>query len=73
MKEMKLRTEGIVCTGCAADMEKILRETEGVLDATVDYTADTIHIKYNPELIDRKKVFFAARKLCSFCEIVSET
>lgn len=73
IREMKLKVEGIVCTGCAEDMKKILSETDGVLDASVNYTVEIIHIKYDPGLIDRKKVYFAVRKLVSACEIISES
>ena len=73
IKEMKLKVEGIVCTGCAEDMKKILSETDGVLDASVNYTDETIYIKYDPELIDRKKVCFTVRKLVNACVIISES
>lgn len=70
---MKLKVEGIVCTGCAEDMKKILSETDGVLDATINYAEETIHIEYDPEIIDRKKVYFAVRKLVNASEIISES
>lgn len=70
---MKLKAEVIVCAGCADDMEKILRETEGILDASVDYPNEVICIKYDPVLIDRKKVYFAARKLCKIRKVISES
>lgn len=73
MKEMKLKAEVIVCAGCADDMEKILRETEGILDASVDYPDEVIYIKYDPVLIDRKKVYLAARKLCKIRKVISES
>jgi copper chaperone CopZ len=73
IKEMKLKVEGIVCTGCAEDLKKILRETDGVLDASVNYKDETIYIKYDPELIDRKKVYFAVRKLVNASKIISES
>jgi len=73
IKEMKLKVEGIVCTGCAEDMKKILSETDGVLDASVNYADEIILIKYDPELIDRKKIYFAVRKLVNASEIISES
>lgn len=73
IKEMKLKVEGIVCTGCAEDMKKILSETDGILDASVNYTVEIIHIKYDPEIIDRKQVYFAVRKLVHACGIISES
>jgi Cu+-exporting ATPase len=73
IKEMNLKVEGIACTGCAEDMKKILSETDGVLDASVNYKDEIINIKYDPELIDRKKIYFAVRKLVNACEIISES
>jgi copper chaperone CopZ len=73
VKDIMLKVEGIVCTGCADDMKKILSETDGVLDATVNYTEETIHIKYDPEIIDRKKVYFTVRKLVNAGKIISES
>jgi copper chaperone CopZ len=73
MKEMKIKTDGIVCAGCADDMEKILRETEGILYASVDYPNEVICIKYDPDFIDRKKVYLAVRRLCKISKIISES
>jgi Cu+-exporting ATPase len=73
MKEMKLKAEMIICAGCADDMEKILRETEGILDASVDYPDEIICIKYDPVVIDRKKVYLAVRKLSKISKISSES
>lgn len=73
IKEINLKTEGIICTGCAEDMERILRETEGILDASVNYHNEIIHIKYDPKLIDRKTVYMTVRKLCNISKIISES
>ncbi|RJQ20586.1 MAG: heavy-metal-associated domain-containing protein [Nitrospiraceae bacterium] len=73
IKEMSLQTGGIVCTGCVEDMERILRETEGIVDASVNYQDETVHVKYAPGLIDRKKVYAAVRKLVNVLRIISES
>ncbi|MBI4697672.1 MAG: heavy-metal-associated domain-containing protein [Nitrospirae bacterium] len=72
IKEMTLKLGEISCTGCAQDMEKILLETEGILDASADYKNDVIHIKYDPALIDREKAYMAIKKLGGVCKIISE-
>lgn len=69
---MKLKAEGIICTGCACDIEKLLRETDGILDASVNHKDDIIHIKYDQDVIDRKQVYLAARRLCGISKIISE-
>jgi copper chaperone CopZ len=72
VKDMKLKVEGIVCTGCAEDMKKLLGDSDGILDVSVNYTEEIIDIKYDPDIIDRKKVYFAVRRLVNACEIISE-
>lgn len=70
---MTLRVDGIICAGCAEDMRKILTETDGIIDAEVNYAEETIHIKYDPEIIDRKDVYFRVRRLVSSGTIISES
>lgn len=70
---MKLLADDITCTSCAEDMELILRETEGIVDAAVNYNEDTISVRYDPEIIDRKKVYLAVRKLGPIKKILSES
>jgi copper chaperone CopZ len=62
-QEIMFQAKDITCSSCAGDMENILRETEGIIEASVNFTQETIYIKYNPQKLDRKKVFFAVRKL----------
>jgi len=44
--KLSLQVEGISCTGCAMDMETVLRNTSGILKATVSYTTGLIDIEY---------------------------
>ena len=73
IKEMKLKVEGIVCTGCVDDMKQILSETSGIIDVSIDYKYEIIDIKYDPEITDRKKVYFTVRRLVNSSEIISES
>ena len=63
VKEIKLQLEGITCTGCAEDMQTILRGKEGILDASVNFAEGRVNIRYDAELIDRKQIFLTVRKL----------
>lgn len=67
-----LQAEDITCSGCAGDMEKILRQREGVIEASVDFAKGIICVKYNPLLLDRKAVFGAVRGLGFKVRIVEE-
>jgi copper chaperone CopZ len=62
-REMMFQAEAITCSGCAGDMENILRETEGIIGASVDFAGETVWIRYDPQKLDRKEVFFAVRRL----------
>ncbi len=70
---MELKVDGITCTTCAMEMENTLRDIEGILEASVNVAEDTINIRYDPELINRKQVFITARKLVLKAEIISES
>lgn len=71
-REMLFQAEAITCSICAGDMENILRETEGIIDASVDFAGETVWVKYDPQKLDRKKVFFAVRRLGYKIRIISE-
>ena len=73
VREMRLKADDITCTSCAEDMEKILMEKDGVLDVSVSYKDDTVVIKYDSDIIGRKDVYFAVRKVGYKVNIVSET
>jgi len=63
LKEMMFQAENITCSSCAGDMETILMDTEGIIDAVVNFAKETVWIKYNPKLLDRKEAFLVVRKL----------
>ena len=71
-REMVLQAEGITCSSCAGDMEVILREKEGVLEASVNYANEIIRVRYDPLRLDRKAVFSAVRGLGYKVRILEE-
>ena len=50
-KKILLAAEGIVCSGCAEDMENVMRDMDGILDVAVSYAKGTIAITFDPEEI----------------------
>jgi Cu+-exporting ATPase len=48
MAEIKFLVEGIVCTGCAMDMENIMLDMDGVEDASVNFKDGVFSITYVP-------------------------
>ena len=71
-KEMVLQAEDITCSGCAGDMEAILRKREGVMEASVDFATGIIRVRYDQLLLDRKAVFSAVRSLGYKVRILEE-
>ena len=63
IKDLKFKAEDITCSGCAMDMENILKEKEGIIDAKVDFSDGIISVRHDPDIIDGKSVYIAVRKL----------
>ncbi len=72
-REMRFQAEDLTCSSCAGDMENILQETEGILDASVNFADETVYVRYNSTILDRKQVFSAVRKLGYSVRIIRET
>jgi len=60
---VRFQVEGIGCRGCIEEYEDFLQQTDGVLDVTIDYDDGLIAVQYDPDVIDRKRIYMAARKL----------
>ena len=58
-----LRVEGIICPGCAMDIENILLETDGILKVSVNYGQDTITVCYDCSEVDEKYIVDRVRSL----------
>ncbi len=72
MKEMVLQAEDITCSGCAGDMEAVLRNREGITEASVNFVNEIIRVRYDPLLLDRKAVFSTVRGLGYKVRILEE-
>ncbi|MDX1776212.1 MAG: heavy metal-associated domain-containing protein [Desulfobulbales bacterium] len=71
-KEIQFLIEGIVCTGCAMDMENIMLDLEGVEDASVDFASGEFSIQYNPEEIDVQNIINKVKNLGFKTKILTE-
>ena len=45
---VKLKVTGLTCAGCASHLYKVLKETKGVVDNSVEYPGDIAVIDYYP-------------------------
>ena len=56
MKEIKLKIEGMHCTGCSTRLEKVLNNTDGVESATVSFEKKQAIITYNESQTDIEQI-----------------
>ncbi len=52
MKNVALPVEGMTCGGCVRRLEKVLRESAGVKDATVHLQEKRADVAYDETLVD---------------------
>ena len=62
MEEIVLKINGMHCTGCSQRLEKALKNTEGIEDATVDLESREANVSYNAENIS----------LHDICDVVAD-
>ena len=63
MKDIKLKIEGMHCTGCSNRLEKVLNNIEGVEKATVSFAEREATITYNEEKISEEQIKEEVMKL----------
>ncbi len=72
MKKMKLQVEDLTCAGCAEDMGNILRDKDGITEASVNFADGMVTIIYDPEVRSGEQVFSDVRDLGYKTKIISE-
>lgn len=72
MAEITFLVEGIVCTGCAMDMETVLLDMDGVEDASVDFANGEFSIQYDPDEIDVQTIIKKVKNLGFKTKILTE-
>ena len=70
-KEIIFLVEGIICTGCATDMENVMLNIDGIEEASVNYADGTFTIRYDTDEIDAQNVFERVIKLGFKTTIIS--
>jgi copper chaperone CopZ len=71
IQEIIFEVEGIICTGCAMDMETVMLNIDGIEEASVNYADGTFTIRYDAVEIDSQNVFEKVRKLGFKTKILS--
>jgi len=63
LKTTKLHVDGMTCISCQNKIEKKLRNTAGVQNADVSYSAGTAVVTYNPDVVSLKNIAQIIQKL----------
>lgn len=62
MENVVLKINGMACTGCSQRLERALKNTDGISDATVNFETREAKINYSKDTINLKEI----------CNVVSE-
>jgi copper chaperone CopZ len=73
MAEIKFAVEGIVCTGCAMDMENIMLDMDGIEDASVNFKDGIFSITYDPAEIELKTIIKKVKNLGFKTKILTDS
>ena len=53
---LKLKIEGMHCASCSSNIEKTLKETNGIIECVVNLTTETAKIVYNSKVISASNI-----------------
>ncbi len=65
------KVEGITCAGCATDIATVLKNTEGVVSALVDYSICEITVEYDNDEINEQQIMNILTKLGLRVQVVA--
>jgi len=61
-REALLPITGMTCANCVATVERTLRKTEGVEEASVNYASERASLRYDPDLVSLEDVAAAVER-----------
>lgn len=62
-ENLKLKVEGMDCSGCALDVETVLHRMDGIISARASSYEETITVEYDPKGIDEKQILSAITRM----------
>jgi copper chaperone CopZ len=63
MNRGMFQVKGITCTGCATDIETVLKNTDGVIGASVNYPAGEVSVEYDSDKVSEQQITVTLQKL----------
>ncbi len=61
--EISLPVKGMSCASCASRIEKMVLSQEGVLEANVNFAAESAHVQFQPEIVSSNVLVETIEKL----------
>ena len=56
-RELTVPVTGMTCANCAATVERTLRKTEGVAEASVNYASERATVRFDEAVVDEERLF----------------
>ncbi|BBG66511.1 lead, cadmium, zinc and mercury transporting ATPase [Hydrogenimonas sp.] len=63
LSEIYMIIEGIHCSACVWLNEKVLHQTDGIIEATINYTTNKAHIVWDPKQVKLSKIVEKIRSI----------
>lgn len=67
---IKLKVTGLTCAGCASHLYKVLKETKGVVDNSVEYPGDIAVVDFDPKQTQPEQLIVAIEEKTSYKAVV---
>src|SRR3989344_2786993 len=56
MKKESIPITGMTCVSCASTIESSLKNTKGVHDAKINFSAEKAYVDYDPKVVSREQL-----------------
>src|SRR5690625_3084052 len=63
MEKSELDVMGMTCAACSSRIKKVLKNQEGIKEATVNWTTENATVEYNPGLMMKKQLLIELKNL----------
>ncbi len=63
---VKIKVTGLTCAGCASNLYKVLKETKGVVDNSVQYPGDIAVVDYDPKQTQPEQLIAAIEEKTTY-------
>lgn len=69
-EKVKLKITGLTCAGCAGHLNKVLSETNGIINNSVEYPGDLAVVEYDSKKITPDEIIKAIEDKTSYKAVI---